>query len=369
MIVLKELTINNYKNLNLLNITDLDDTKVLIGINGAGKSNILNVLSFLCFSLHQGFKNTLSMYDHSSVDYFNFNLPKENIVIKFVFCSKEDRSVALYEYTVVLGHKKNEENKDDFNIVKENILAKDTNKIDTLVQQENKILHPHNLGIAYNQIQSFLSQIASYNGYQNKIIWVNKQIEYEKINLNNKDSIKQTVQILLYLEEKYIEHYKKIIQLLKYINPLIENVVINKKDKTIKIKISYLKEPIDISNLSDGTKRVFSLFTMLNLPIEIRPSMFLLEEPEIGIAPHILEVIGDLIDIYSQDSQIIFTTQSPLLLNKIELQHIVIVAINTQTGDLNLNKIDKIKIKPWLEKYTIGELWLMNLIGATLINS
>ena len=46
---------------------------------------------------------------------------------------------------------------------------------------------------------------------------------------------------------------------------------------------------------SDGSLRFFGLVTLLNLPREMLPDVLLLDEPELGLHPVAVALIGDMI--------------------------------------------------------------------------
>lgn len=59
---------------------------------------------------------------------------------------------------------------------------------------------------------------------------------------------------------------------------------------------------------SDGALRFFALVTLLNLPPEMLPDVMLLDEPELGLHPAAIALIGDMIKALANDRQIIAAT-------------------------------------------------------------
>ena len=66
---------------------------------------------------------------------------------------------------------------------------------------------------------------------------------------------------------------------------------------------------------SDGSLRFFALVTLLNLPVEMLPDVLLLDEPELGLHPAAIALIGGMIKALSKKRQVIVATQSPLLVD------------------------------------------------------
>jgi len=66
--------------------------------------------------------------------------------------------------------------------------------------------------------------------------------------------------------------------------------------------------------VSDGTLRTIALLTLLLQPPDNLPEVLILDEPELGLHPYAINIIGGLIESVSHYSQVILATQSPLLI-------------------------------------------------------
>jgi predicted ATPase len=113
---------------------------------------------------------------------------------------------------------------------------------------------------------------------------------------------------------------------------------------------------------SDGSLRSFCLVTLLNLPEEMLPSVILLDEPELGLHPSAVGLIGAMIRVMSQQRQVIVATQSPLMLNEFELGEIYV--FDLKGGRTRVHRPDEEGLKHWVRKYSTGEIWLTNLMGG-----
>ena len=51
----------------------------------------------------------------------------------------------------------------------------------------------------------------------------------------------------------------------------------------------------DVSSLSDGSLRFIALTTLLLQPVELRPSVIILDEPELGLHPFAITTLASLI--------------------------------------------------------------------------
>ena len=114
---------------------------------------------------------------------------------------------------------------------------------------------------------------------------------------------------------------------------------------------------------SDGSLRFFALVTLLSLPPEMLPSVALIDEPELGLHPAAVTLIGSMIQSLASERQIIVATQSPQLVDCFDLGEIVVMELeDSRTVARRTSRSD---YERWLnEDYTTGELWQMNLLGG-----
>ena len=114
---------------------------------------------------------------------------------------------------------------------------------------------------------------------------------------------------------------------------------------------------------SDGSLRFFALVTLLNLPPEMLPNVLLLDEPELGLHPAAVALVGGMIKALAVDRQIIVATQSPLLVDAFDLEEIVVLDLHD--GYTKLHRPDADGYQRWLDEgFMPGEMWQKNLIGG-----
>ena len=114
---------------------------------------------------------------------------------------------------------------------------------------------------------------------------------------------------------------------------------------------------------SDGSLRFFALVTLLNLPPEMLPDVVLLDEPELGLHPAAIALVGGMIKALAEDRQVIVATQSPLLVDAFGLDEIFV--LDLRDGRTEFRKLHPDDYRAWLEdKFTPGELWQKNLLGG-----
>lgn len=117
------------------------------------------------------------------------------------------------------------------------------------------------------------------------------------------------------------------------------------------------------TRLSDGTLRYLCLLAVLCHPTP--PPLVCLEEPEIGLHPDILPTVAELLVDASSRTQIIVTTHSDILVSALgDYADSVLVCGRNEEGT-HLRHLYSAKLKEWLEKYPLGELWRMGELGGT----
>jgi len=124
-----------------------------------------------------------------------------------------------------------------------------------------------------------------------------------------------------------------------------------------------LSHPIPAARLSDGTLRYLCLLTILCHPSP--PPLVCIEEPELGLHPDIIPTIAELLVEASQRTQLVVTTHSDLLVSALSETPEAIVVCERDEQGTQLRRLEGEKLKTWLDKYSLGELWTRGEIGGT----
>ena len=113
---------------------------------------------------------------------------------------------------------------------------------------------------------------------------------------------------------------------------------------------------------SDGSLRCFCLLTLLNLPEEMLPRVILLDEPELGLHPFATSLVSHMVGSLSQRRQVIVATQSPHFVDAFGLDEIVVLEM--RDGRTEAKRVSEEDFSEWLEDHTSGQLWWRNLLGG-----
>lgn len=124
---------------------------------------------------------------------------------------------------------------------------------------------------------------------------------------------------------------------------------------------------VPATRLSDGTLSILCLLTILLHPSP--PPLICLEEPELGLHPDVLSVIAELLVEASKRTQIIVTTHSDILVSHIgqhDPEAILVCEHDSEMGT-QLKRPNPELLKNWLaDDEDLGSLWLRGAIGGTL---
>lgn len=117
---------------------------------------------------------------------------------------------------------------------------------------------------------------------------------------------------------------------------------------------------LDAYALSDGTLRFIALATLL-LQTEL-PGTIIIDEPELGLHPYAIVKLAAMIKRASYKSQLIVATQSVNLIDNFTIDDLIIVG--RRDNQSVFNRPDEKDFSIWLENYSVGELWEKNVLSS-----
>ena len=168
------------------------------------------------------------------------------------------------------------------------------------------------------------------------------------------------------LRSRNRDAYLEILQACRLVAPWLDDFLLHEErfgPKT-KVQLSWRARgsdfPMQPYHLSDGSLRFICLAAALLQPDA--PSTVVLDEPELGLHPHALAVLGELLGSASTRTQIIVATQSPLLVDQFAAGDVVVV--RNQRGESRFERLCESDYGEWLKEYRIGELWAKNVVDG-----
>jgi len=160
------------------------------------------------------------------------------------------------------------------------------------------------------------------------------------------------------------EKEKKLITILKYFLPFIENLTIGSNiDKSYYfIKENYSGHSFHANYLSDGTVNILAI--VIALYFENSPGIIILEEPERNIHPKIMHnLILSARDV-SKDKQIIITTHNPEFLKHAEIEEVRFLSRDNEGFTLVSSPQNSDTVKLFMQNdLGLDDLFLQNMLG------
>jgi len=320
---LSRIIIEGFRSVKKCNI-ELKKINVLIGGNGVGKSNLLSALSFLQ-DVNKHLKRTINSEDVRTLLYTGREKADKISVKAFFGDNSYGFDLVPTEESVVFS--------DEY--------VGSSSTIDGILTKQNY------------QVYHF-SDTANIGNNSNN----NTCLSCNADNL---------AAFLCCLNKQYIKQYNDIVETICLIAPYFDGFVftsdINNSDLTVmKWKQNNSDNIFNLSQLSDGTLRFICLATLLLQPTELQPPTIIIDEPELSLHPSAITVLAAIIKSVSMNRQIILSTQSVDLMNEFQSEDIIVVE-NGDDGTV-FSRLNSEQLASWLDEYSLGDLWLKNVLGG-----
>ena len=355
--MISEIKIQGYKSIKDETI-HLNNINILIGGNGVGKSNFISMFSLL-----------RNVYEKNLVNY----ITRKGGANKFLYLgSKYTQQISLSlefneinRYVIQLAptdsdtlfiETEHTEFKNDYNIWKKKEYARN-------VTESN--MKFTNYGQAY-YVSSLLNQFRVYHFHDTSDTSAIKRINDINDNHFLQEDGSNIAAFLYFLQQKHNKHFKRIEKTIRSVAPFFNSFNLSPdRLNEDKIRLEWKEEGapdvyLDATSLSDGTLRFICLATLLMHPDP--PETIIIDEPELGLHPFAISKLASLIRKVSNNSQVIISTQSSLLVDEFNTEDII--TVDRKDNTTIFNRLDKDKLEHWLEDYSLGQIWNKNIIGG-----
>jgi predicted ATPase len=334
---ISNLTIKGYKSIKSIEDFELRNLNILIGPNGSGKSNFVSFFELLrAIAIEKGLPS--------------FYVEKKGGAERFLYLgSKVTQSIkiklimnSLPEYTKELSITLN----DKFS-----------------ASTRTATLGWEHADLKIKDFEKYFSGIIAYHFNDTsdfaaiKKACSKRDYEYLRSDAGN------LAAFLLFLKKKHEKEYQLIRETIQLAAPFFYDFLLRDSlDNPDETLLEWLQKgsdyPFHPSQISDGTLRFICLATVLLQPDP--PSTILLDEPELGLHPLALALLAELIKKASLKTQVIVATQSAGLISHFEPQDIIVV--ERKNEESVFRRLTPEKLKQWIDDYSLGELWEMNLL-------
>ncbi|SEO46356.1 AAA family ATPase [Pseudomonas sp. Snoq117.2] len=156
---------------------------------------------------------------------------------------------------------------------------------------------------------------------------------------------------------------RRLLEALQVLYAGIDDYDLQIDGSTVQVFFHEGRRAIPATRLSDGTLRYLCLLAVLCHPEP--PPLVCIEEPELGLHPDVLPTLAELLKEAATRSQLIVTTHSDVLIDALsDCPEAVVIAEKSEKGT-QLTRLDAEQLKPWLERYRLGQLWTRGELGGT----
>ena len=359
--MINKIQIEGFKSIKKLSL-DLKSVNVLIGSNGVGKSNFISFFKLVNNIYEERLENYSMRKGAESLLHFG---SKNTFEIKSRI---EFDNTNAYIFSL-----------------------QPTNSNGLFLAYENGAFNSEK-GVQFTYKNTWFSESVSHNSKESKLKnskgniskYVNSYLDSFKIyhfhdtsdssplrtpaTLNDNVLLREDggnlAAFLYLLQEKHNKHFKRIEHIIKSVAPYFERFQLQPdrlNEERINLEWTEINHPdflFNASHFSDGTLRFIALATLLMQPD--MPEIIIIDEPELGLHPVAINTLAGLIKKASVRSQIIISTQSVNLVGNFEPENII--TVDRLENQSVFNRLAKENLEDWLSDFTLGDLWLKNII-------
>lgn len=361
--MIEQITIKNYKSIREIERLPLRRINVLIGENGAGKSNFISFFEMLNAIYERRFGQYV-LQRGGIGRFFNFHAQTD----ESIFCMVDFNNLNAVSLNIIPSQ------------TGKGIISNFSHFFNGHADKDKDYRKWHDITLDRDVEESDIQ-----SNFSKRMRYVKKQLASLKVYHFHDTSLKSPMRgpsvmgdyemlrsdasnlaaWLYRLKHTDITGFQLIEGTLKSVAPYfrkfhLEPDAIN----PLQIKLEWEEEDsdryLDGYSFSDGTIRFVALAALLLS--EQRPDVILIDEPELGLHPAAMTKLAAMIRRASQTSQIIVSTQSAAFIDEFDSEDIVVAERNEEGAVFH--RLDNIKLDSWRSNYSLGELWRKNVLGG-----
>jgi predicted ATPase len=351
---LQTLTVKGYKSIRSIDGLELRDLNIVIGANGAGKSNFVSLFQFLArlareelqdYVVKQGGLEKILHFGPRVTEKLVFNFQSDvNIYEAVLEPTSEGTLVFVDEWCSFAGN------------IKHIAIA---NQTETQLRRTRLAgrIPPFVYGPIENWRVYHFHDTSTFAPLRHSAPLIEpEQLAGDGGNLPA---------FLYFLQEQHPSTYELFLDTVRQVAPFLGTFVLrpealNKDLIRLRWRHFGRDEVFDVSDLSDGTLRFIALAALLLQPEP--PSTIVLDEPELGLHPAAVAQLAALMHQAAPNVQIIAATQSPALANHFGWADFIVVDRDQDAS--RFRRLTEDEVRPWMDDFAMGEIWEKNLVGG-----
>ncbi|NGZ06364.1 MAG: AAA family ATPase [Magnetococcales bacterium] len=354
-----KLSISGFKSIRELKDFEINNLNVMIGANGAGKSNLIGVFRLLkemyeqrlqLFVQQQGGPDALLHFGRETTDqlraefHFGHNSYDFDLVPtldnRLIFRQETSRFKGFFYSTtpspVLLG----------------------SGHVESKLEDAQDGYSPY--------VRAAVKNWHVYHFHDTSEKAKVKQRHPTHDNLCLKGDAANLAAYLRMLHDQHVHAYQSIVSTIRLVAPFFGDFV-HRRGNPETVELEWTQQgqsdtPFKAHVLSDGTLRFICLATLFLQPVALLPHTILIDEPELGLHPYAISVLADIFKQVAENRQLIVSTQSVELVNELEPEDVVVV--DQENGASTFRRLGHEELVGWLQEYALGELWKRNILGG-----
>ena len=344
---MNKVKIQGYKSIKDIEL-ELMPVNVLIGANGAGKSNFVSFFEFLHQLYCQNLQHHIAMKGGEEKILFGGTKESQNLSARIDF------GYNAYSFRLTLGDESLLFAEEDL-WYQEDVWHKANYRKEAIVSYEQ-----NGRGAYINQ---YLNRFIKYHFHDTgrKSPFTNlSHIENDAYYLYADGSNLAAYLFAIQKNEGII--YRRIIKTIQSIAPYFSDFFFQPNANgylRLQWKNKYSTTVYGVNDLSDGTLRFIALCVLFLQPQ--LPSCIIIDEPELGLHPTAIGKLAALVgSVIGKNTQVIMATQSVELVNHFEAKDVI--TVDQYQGASQFKRLDEEELAQWLTEYSVGDLWQRSII-------
>lgn len=354
---LSRIILNGYKSIAACDI-ELGKLNVLIGANGAGKSNFIGFFRLISRILDQqlqsavgtaGGPDAMLHFGRKKTEQLSAELYFGNNGYKFTLKPTQDNRM-MFAYEAMW-----------WNMGPGGDWRPASGHFESYVETQKGRTQ------IYDYVVPPMRSWRVYHFHDTSSSALVKQVHGINDNEYLRDDARNLAAFLYRLKNHNEAHYKRIVKSVQLVAPFFGDFHLRPTtDNKEKIQLEWTEAgqdiPFNAGALSDGTLRFICLATVLLQPEEFMPAAILIDEPELGLHPYAIAVLGAMMKSTAGQHQIIVSTQSVELVNEFDAEDLIVV--DKEGGASTFKRADTTILAEWLNEFSLGDLWKKNILGG-----
>ncbi|MBR8730962.1 hypothetical protein IX308_000611 [Porphyromonas levii] len=343
---------------------DLGDVNILMGANGAGKSNVVSFFKMLSFMMSGSFQEYVARNGSAQV-FLHYGSKVTDTIKGDLFWSNKgisdkysfSLSYASPDNLIIVSEELEYTKKESATPYKTSLKAK---------FQESALLDTTDRTAIV--IRKLLSGCKVYQFHDTTSTAPIRQAVRKEFSDYLQAQGNNLAAFLYRLKEFFPENYKRIITYVRSVVPQFSDFYLAPNDQGY-VLLRWLDQSANDyiffpDQFSDGSIRFIALATLLLQPPKMMPPIIIVDEPELGLHPSAIVQLSEMIKDASLHAQVLVATQSPLLMDQFTADEISIVEYDEDSQSSVVTKLSEEGLGEWLEQYTLSELWGKNVLGG-----